>query len=65
MFGTEDGENYSRCDEDITERYYTDEMIRDLAEKYGLEVAGAFGDLKKRKPNEKDERIFYCLRRPL
>ena len=65
MFGTEDGENYSRCDEDITERYYTDETVRSLAQKYGLEVAGVFGDLKKRKPTEKDERIFYCLRRPL
>ena len=65
MFGTEDGETYSRCDEEIVERYYTDEKIRSLAEKYGLEVAGVFGELKKRKPNEKDERIFYCLRRPL
>lgn len=65
MFGTEDGKTYSRCDEDITERYYDDATVKALAEKYGLEVAGVFGDLKKRRPNEKDERIFYCLRRPL
>ena len=65
MFGTEDGKTYSRCDEDILERFYEDHEIRALAEKHGLEVAGVFGDLKKRKPNDKDERIFYCLRRPL
>ena len=64
MFGTEDKENYTRCDEDIIERYYSDKEIRDLASRAGLEVAGVFGDLKKRKPNEADERIFYCLRRP-
>ncbi|MBR5425671.1 MAG: class I SAM-dependent methyltransferase [Clostridiales bacterium] len=65
MFGTEDGEIYSRCDEDIVERYYSDEEIREIVSKYGLEVAGVFGDLKKRKPNDKDERIFYCVRRPM
>ena len=64
MFGTEDKENYTRCDEDIIERYYSDKEIRDLASRAGLDVAGVFGDLKKRKPNEADERIFYCLRRP-
>ena len=65
MFGTEDGEKYRRCDEDIVERYYSDSEIRELAESCGLEVVGVFGDLKKRKPGEKDERIFYCIRRPL
>ena len=65
IFGTEDGETYSRCDEDIVERYYSDEEIREIVTKYGLEVAGVFGDLKKRKPNDKDERIFYCVRRPM
>ncbi|MBO4688693.1 MAG: class I SAM-dependent methyltransferase [Clostridiales bacterium] len=65
MFGTEDGKTYSRCDEDIVERYYADKEIRDMAERTGLEVVGVFGDLKKRKPNEKDERVFYCLRRPV
>ena len=64
MFGTEDGENYSRCDEDIIERYYSDEEIRELVEKHGLEVVGVYGELKKRKPNDTDERIFYCVRRP-
>lgn len=65
MFGTEDGEKYCRCDEDIVERYYSDSEIRKLAESCGLEVVGVFGDLKKRKPGDKDERIFYCIRRPL
>ena len=64
MFGTEDKETYSRCDEDILERYYPDEEIREIVSKHGLEVVGVFGDLKKRKPNGKDERIFYCVRRP-
>ena len=40
MFGTEDKENYTRCDEDIIERYYSDKEIRDLASRAGLEVAG-------------------------
>ncbi|MBR5975237.1 MAG: methyltransferase domain-containing protein [Clostridiales bacterium] len=65
MFGTEDGKNYSRSDEDIVERYYPDQEIREMAARTGLEVVGVFGDLKKRKPNDKDERVFYCLRRPV
>ena len=65
MFGSKDGESYSRRDDEIVERYYSDEEIRKLAQKANLEVVGVFGDMKKRKPNEKDERIFYCLRRPV
>ena len=65
VFGEDADGKYERADEDIEERFYTEEEIRDLAGSCGLEVAAVYGDLKKRKPNEKDERVFYCLRRPM
>jgi len=65
MFATTDGEHYEREDEEILERFYSDEEIRKLVEECGLEIAGVYGDLKKRKPKDTDERVFYCVRRPL
>ena len=65
VFGEDADGKYERADEDIEERFYTEEEIRDLAGSCGLEVAAVYGDLKKRNPNEKDERVFYCLRRPM
>ena len=65
VFGEGADGKYERADEDIEERFYPDDEIRKLAASCGLEVIAVYGDLKKRKPNEKDERVFYCLRRPM
>ena len=64
MFGEQEDGRYERCDEDIVERYYSDADIRELVRSCGLEVVAVYGDRKRRKPNEKDERVFYCIRRP-
>lgn len=65
MFGAQEDGRYERFDEDIVERYYADDEIRDLVKACGLEVVTVFGDRKKRRPNEKDERVFYVIRRPV
>ncbi|MBO4496191.1 MAG: class I SAM-dependent methyltransferase [Clostridiales bacterium] len=65
MFATSDGERYEREDEEICERFYSDSEIRALVEKCHLEAVGVYGDLKMRSPNEKDERVFYVIQRPV
>lgn len=64
MFSRRDDDAYEREDGEIREKYYSDKEIRDLVTKYDLEVAGVYGDLKMRKPNAHDERIFYVVKRP-
>lgn len=64
MFGEQEDGRYERFDEDIVERYYADEEISELVQSCGLEVVAVFGDRKKRRPNDQDERVFYCVRRP-
>ena len=64
MFGEQEDGSYERCDEDIVERYYSDADIREIVRSCGLKVVAVYGDRKKRKPNENDERVFYCIRRP-
>ncbi len=65
MFATTDGEHYEREDAQICERCYSDREIRELVEKCHLSIVGVYGDLKMRRPNEKDERVFYVVQRPL
>lgn len=65
MFASNDGEHYEREDDEIVEQYYSDEQIREMVARCGLEIAAVYGDLKKRAPNASDERVFYCVRRPL
>ncbi|MBP5491923.1 MAG: class I SAM-dependent methyltransferase [Clostridiales bacterium] len=65
MFASAGKELFERQDAEIVERYYSDEEIRALVEKCHLEVVGVYGDMKMRRPNENDERVFYIIRRPL
>ena len=65
MFSKDRSGLYEREDDEITEKYYSDEIIRKLVASCDLEIVGTYGDLKMRKPNAKDERIFYVVRRPV
>lgn len=65
MFSRVNGETYEREDAEICERFYPDAEIRELVKKCGLEVVGVYGDLKMRRPNDKDERVFYVIQRPV
>lgn len=63
IFHSKDGENYKRVDGTIREKYYSLELINELAVKNNLKVAGIYGDMSMDKPEADDERIFVVIKR--
>lgn len=62
-FFEEDGENYKRFSEDITERAYTESEISAALQKAGLEILAVYGDMTYEKPKENCERAVYVTRK--
>ncbi|MCQ2504246.1 MAG: class I SAM-dependent methyltransferase [Saccharofermentans sp.] len=54
IFYSEDGQNYSRADATVYERYYSEDYLKDLAGEYGLSYITR---------KEEGERVFLVFRR--
>lgn len=63
IFYSKDAENYKRVDGKIREKYYSIDVISQMAEANGLKLAGVYGDLSEDEPADEDERIFIVLKR--
>lgn len=56
-------ENYIRFSETHTQRYYSYEKIKMLAEKNGLKFDGLYSDMSFESPKANDERVFFVFKK--
>ncbi len=62
-FFVKDGEKYKRIEQAHSERYYSGEHLRHLAEKYGFSVEGVYGELTFDSPATECQREFWVLKK--
>ncbi len=62
-FFVKDGERYKRIEQAHAERYYSADVLRALAEKYGFSVEGVYGELTFDAPADDCQREFWILKR--
>ncbi len=62
-FFVKDGEKYKRIEQAHSERYYSGEHLRHLAEKYGFSVEGVYGEITFNSPDTECQREFWVLKK--
>lgn len=62
-FFVKDGNKYRRIEQSHAERYYSNEELRRLADKYGFTVEGVYGELTFDKPEDDCQREFWVLKK--
>lgn len=62
-FFVKSGEMYERFCEDFSERAYTDDELREIAEECGFEIEAVYGDMTFESPGADCERAIWVLRK--
>ncbi|MBQ6998297.1 MAG: class I SAM-dependent methyltransferase [Clostridia bacterium] len=62
-FFVKDGEHYKRIEQAHAERYYSADVLRALAQKYGFSVEGVYGELTFDAPAHDCQREFWVIKK--